>query len=236
MLVYIIFLYICSFIYESDYIYKISLAATFSSVFFTFSDVFFSLKRNLKTYLNKISKFNDCLGKDIKSYILKSEQDTFYENMKREISKLEKLLKPTNILGNISFALGVFVFLMILAFYNEEYVIFQYLIKYQNQITIQAFAIVLLNYFFDDVIYKKINNRLDSVINKFNSLNDNLNSIISILEEKIMDKLKMQTVNKVDENFKKLAEMFPNSVTETINEKMKLGRATDKDVLIREIS
>lgn len=26
----------------------------------------------------------------------------------------------------------------------------------------------------------------------------------------------MQTVNKADENFKKLAEMFPNAVTETI--------------------
>ena len=33
-----------------------------------------------------------------------------------------------------------------------------------------------------------------------------------------MDKLKMQTVNKADENFKKLAEMFPNAVTETIDE------------------
>ncbi len=34
-----------------------------------------------------------------------------------------------------------------------------------------------------------------------------------------MDKLKMQIANKADENFKNLAEMFPNSVTETIDEK-----------------
>ena len=31
-----------------------------------------------------------------------------------------------------------------------------------------------------------------------------------------MDKLKMQTVNKADENFKKLAEMYPSADTETI--------------------
>ena len=30
-----------------------------------------------------------------------------------------------------------------------------------------------------------------------------------------MDKLKMQTANKADENFKKLAAMFPNAVTES---------------------
>lgn len=41
-----------------------------------------------------------------------------------------------------------------------------------------------------------------------------------------MDKLKMQTANKADENFRELAELFPNAVTETI----------DKDVLMQEIS
>ena len=43
------------------------------------------------------------------------------------------------------------------------------------------------------------------------------------------DKLKMQTANKADENFKKLAEMFPNAVTETINENGEVVRAIDKD-------
>lgn len=51
-----------------------------------------------------------------------------------------------------------------------------------------------------------------------------------------MDKLKMQTVNKADENFKKLAEMFPNAVTETIDKNGKVVRAIDKDVLMQEIS
>lgn len=56
-----------------------------------------------------------------------------------------------------------------------------------------------------------------------------------------MDKLKMQTANKADENFKKLAEMFPDAVTETItgydeNGKAIVERAIDKDVHMQEIS
>lgn len=51
-----------------------------------------------------------------------------------------------------------------------------------------------------------------------------------------MDKLKMQTTNKADENFKKLAAMFPNAVTETVNENGEVVRAIDKDVLMQEIS
>ena len=46
----------------------------------------------------------------------------------------------------------------------------------------------------------------------------------------------MQTANKADENFKKLAEMFPNAVTETINENGEVVRAIDKDVLMQEIN
>ena len=51
-----------------------------------------------------------------------------------------------------------------------------------------------------------------------------------------MDKLRMQTANKADENFKKLAAMFPNAVTETIDENGEVVRAIDKDVLMQEIS
>lgn len=51
-----------------------------------------------------------------------------------------------------------------------------------------------------------------------------------------MDKLRMQTANKTDENFKKLAAMFPDAVTETINENGEVVRAIDKDVLMQEIS
>ena len=51
-----------------------------------------------------------------------------------------------------------------------------------------------------------------------------------------MDKLKMHTSNKADENFRKLAAMFPNAVTETINENGEVVRAIDKDVLMQEIS
>ena len=46
----------------------------------------------------------------------------------------------------------------------------------------------------------------------------------------------MQTANKADENYKKLAEMFPNAVTETIDENGEVVRAIDKDVLTQEIN
>ena len=51
-----------------------------------------------------------------------------------------------------------------------------------------------------------------------------------------MDKLKMQTANKADENYRKLAELFPNAVTETIDGNGNVVRAIDKDVLMQEIS
>ena len=51
-----------------------------------------------------------------------------------------------------------------------------------------------------------------------------------------MDKLKMHTPNKADENFAKLAQLFPNAVTETIDADGNVVRAIDKDVLMQEIS
>lgn len=51
-----------------------------------------------------------------------------------------------------------------------------------------------------------------------------------------MEKLKMQTANMADENFKKLATLFPNAVTETVNEDGEVVRAIDADVLRQEIS
>ena len=46
----------------------------------------------------------------------------------------------------------------------------------------------------------------------------------------------MHTPDKADENFRKLAELFPNAVTETINENGEVVRAIDADVLRQEIS
>lgn len=46
----------------------------------------------------------------------------------------------------------------------------------------------------------------------------------------------MQTNDLADENFKKLKELFPNAVTETIDENGNVVRAIDKDVLRQEIN
>ncbi|MEE1281356.1 MAG: site-specific DNA-methyltransferase [Acutalibacteraceae bacterium] len=51
-----------------------------------------------------------------------------------------------------------------------------------------------------------------------------------------MDKLKMHSINKVDENIKKIGEMFPNCITERKNDKGEIEYAVDFDVLKQELS
>ena len=51
-----------------------------------------------------------------------------------------------------------------------------------------------------------------------------------------MEKLKMHTINKAEDNFQKLIKLFPNAVTEAIDDNGKTIRAIDKDILIQEIS
>ena len=51
-----------------------------------------------------------------------------------------------------------------------------------------------------------------------------------------MENLKMHTPDLAEENYKKLAELFPNAVTETIDANGEVIRAIDVDVLRQEIS
>lgn len=51
-----------------------------------------------------------------------------------------------------------------------------------------------------------------------------------------MDRLKMHNLNKVDENIKKIGALFPNCLTETINEDGEVIRAIDFDMLKQELS
>lgn len=51
-----------------------------------------------------------------------------------------------------------------------------------------------------------------------------------------MDKLKLHTPDLAESNFRKLAALFPNAVTETLNEAGEIVRAIDADVLRQEIS
>ena len=50
------------------------------------------------------------------------------------------------------------------------------------------------------------------------------------------EKLNMQTKNIANENYAKLVALFPNAVTETIDENGNIVRAIDKDILMQEIS
>jgi len=51
-----------------------------------------------------------------------------------------------------------------------------------------------------------------------------------------MEKLKMYTPDRAEQNYNKLAALFPNAVTETIDEDGHTVRAIDKDVLMQEIN
>ena len=51
-----------------------------------------------------------------------------------------------------------------------------------------------------------------------------------------MDKLNMQTTNIVDENIKRIGELFPNCLTERLNDEGKPEVAIDFDQLRQELS
>jgi adenine-specific DNA-methyltransferase len=51
-----------------------------------------------------------------------------------------------------------------------------------------------------------------------------------------MDKLDMQSKNLVDENISKIAELFPNCITEGKNEEGQVVRLVDFDLLKQELS
>lgn len=51
-----------------------------------------------------------------------------------------------------------------------------------------------------------------------------------------MEKLDMQTKNLADEKFEALKQLFPNAVTETMDDAGEMVRAVDKDVLMQEIA
>ena len=51
-----------------------------------------------------------------------------------------------------------------------------------------------------------------------------------------MEKMKMHTMNNADANFKILSELFPNAITESVDENGEVIRAIDADVLKQEIS
>jgi hypothetical protein len=51
-----------------------------------------------------------------------------------------------------------------------------------------------------------------------------------------MEKMKMRTPDLTERNFAALAAMFPNAVTETVDENGAVVRAIDKDVLAQEIN
>lgn len=133
LLVYGIFLLISSIFSDYEILYKISLAATISSLCFTLSDF--------------------CLNN---GYKLKNEIDLSKETSDKNDS-LKKIQKYNHkmiifiiLTGKIAFILGDFLFLIITIYYDEKYFIFKIFKDSGNRLTIIAFAIVMLNYWLQD--------------------------------------------------------------------------------------
>jgi len=59
---------------------------------------------------------------------------------------------------------------------------------------------------------------------------------LNSMNENIMEKLKMHSPNFVDQNIAKIAELFPNCITESRNDKGELQKAIDFDLLKQELS
>ena len=51
-----------------------------------------------------------------------------------------------------------------------------------------------------------------------------------------MDKLKMHSINQVDDNIEKIGKLFPNCLTERKNEQGEVEYAIDFDILRQELS
>lgn len=161
MIVYVVFLLISSVISNDDNMSKIALGATLSGIFFAFSD---SLLNPVQYFCNEYDSIKKAIT-HIKEQILNLPEDIKSKNNKydaclNDLSKCEKTMdknlkhiKRMRVAGYIFFAIGIFVFLFVVTFYSNDYKIFQYLLKYENNITITAFAMVIFNYFIQDVFF-----------------------------------------------------------------------------------
>ena len=171
MIVYVIFLFISVYISNDEYLSKIALGATLAGVFFACSDMFLNPAQYFSSQLNELKKSQLKLRNEIAKYPEEKRGEQYLIWQKKLDSNedfLNKNLKKTkrmHIAGYIFFALGIFVFLMILAFYNPDFKVFGILLKNERTITILAFAIVVFNYSMQDLLFVKHKKNLETLEN-----------------------------------------------------------------------
>lgn len=171
MIVYVVFLFISMYISNDEYLSKIALGATLAGVFFACSDMFLNPAQYFGSQLNELKKSQLKLRNEIAQYPEEKRGEQYLVWQKKLDSNedfLNKNLKKTkrmHISGYIFFALGIFVFLMILAFYNPDFKVFGILLKNERTITILAFAIVVFNYSMQDLLFVKHKKNLETLEN-----------------------------------------------------------------------
>ena len=162
MIVYVVFLAFSIYISDDEHLTKIALGTTFASMFFACSDMFFNSAQYLGTLLDRIMKshlevkYNLFKCNDMEKLEVKC--DDWMQNLQDKESFLHKSyikVKRMRAIGNIIFAIGIFVFLSVITFYNADLKLFEELLKNERKITILAFAIVVANYTAQDLIFVK---------------------------------------------------------------------------------
>ena len=142
-LIFAIFLIITVFSGDSQIIFKVSLAASISGIFFTLSE--FCLN-----YGCEIKMIFDTRGDVLQNNDIPFQQRKKYQGKYASICRVI-------IYGKIFFAIGIFSFLYIVTYYNEKsnLFLFQLLKNIESKMTIIAFSIIMLNYWLQDWYIEK---------------------------------------------------------------------------------
>ena len=163
MIVYIVFLFFSIYMSNDEHLTKIALGATLAGMFFACSDMFLNPAQYFGTQLDRIKKSLLELKNDLSNYTDEEKSKaTKYDDWMQELQDNEafldksyKKVKRMRVAGYISFAIGIFVFLTIMTFYNADSKPFEVLLKNENEITIVAFAVVVSNYAVQDWLFAK---------------------------------------------------------------------------------
>ena len=137
MIVYIVFLFFSIYMSNDKHLTKIALGATLAGMFFACSDMFLNPAQYFGTQLDRIKKSQLELKNDLSNYTDEEKSKaTKYDDWMQELQDNEafldksyKKVKRMRVAGYISFAIGIFVFLTIMTFYNADSKPFEVLLK-----------------------------------------------------------------------------------------------------------
>ena len=170
MIVYVVFLFFSAYISNDEHLTKIALGATLAGMFFAWSDTFFNPVQYFVPQLDIIKEHQLKIKTDLLNYTEEEKSKaTKYDDWMQKLQDNEAILKKSNkkvkrmrVAGYIFFAIGIFVFLTIMTFYNADLKLFELLLKSENRITIVAFAIVVSNYAIQDWLFVKQQKKIEA--------------------------------------------------------------------------